>query len=74
MQLAMKVTGTCKFFDSTKGFGFITTESGEDVFVHQSSIYSQGFRSLMEGEPLEFDVQVNMSILHTLAYIQNLNL
>jgi CspA family cold shock protein len=39
-----KQVGTVKFFDTAKGFGFITAPSGEDVFVHQTAIYSQGFR------------------------------
>jgi len=47
--------GTCKWFDVEKGYGFITLEGEErDVFVHQSDIYSPGFRSLAEGEALEF--------------------
>ncbi|RYY82896.1 cold shock domain-containing protein [archaeon] len=54
----MKVTGTVKFFNPKKGFGFITPNDGTpDVFVHQSSIYAPGFRSLADGEVVEFDVQ-----------------
>ena len=49
------VRGTCKWFSSEKGFGFIQVEGQEsDVFVHQSDIYAPGFRSLAEGEPVEF--------------------
>ena len=52
----MKTSGTVKWFNDAKGFGFITTEAGEDVFVHFSAIQSQGFRSLAEGANVEFEV------------------
>jgi CspA family cold shock protein len=48
--------GTVKWFNADKGYGFIAPESGEDVFVHFSAIQSAGFRSLAEGQPVEFDV------------------
>ena len=48
--------GTVKWFNEAKGFGFISQEGGEDVFVHFSSIQGDGFRTLAEGEPVEFDV------------------
>lgn len=48
--------GTVKWFNDAKGFGFITTSSGEDVFVHFSAIQARGFRSLQEGAAVEFDV------------------
>ncbi len=51
--------GTVKFFNAEKGFGFISSEGQEDVFVHFSSIESQGFRSLAEGEQVEFDVEAD---------------
>jgi len=52
----MRTSGTVKWFNDAKGFGFITTERGEDVFVHSSAIQSGGFRFLRKGEPVEFDV------------------
>ena len=52
----MRSTGTVKWFNDAKGFGFITMEGGEDVFVHFSAIQAQGFRTLAEGSQVEFDV------------------
>ena len=49
--------GTVKWFNERKGFGFLSREDGEDVFVHYSSIQSSGFKSLAEGQSVEFDVQ-----------------
>ena len=48
--------GTVKWFNSDKGYGFITSENGKDVFVHFSAIQSSGFRSLEEGQRVTFDV------------------
>jgi CspA family cold shock protein len=48
--------GTVKWFNDSKGFGFITRDSGGDVFVHHSAIQSGGFRSLQEGQRVQFDV------------------
>jgi len=49
-------TGTVKFFNSEKGYGFISREQGADVFVHYSNIQGTGYRSLDEGQKVEFDV------------------
>jgi CspA family cold shock protein len=51
-----RTTGTVKWFNDAKGFGFITSESGEDVFVHYSAIKAEGFRSLKEGSQVEYDL------------------
>lgn len=51
-----KITGTVKWFSDAKGYGFIERESGDDVFVHHSAIEGSGFKSLTEGEKVEFDV------------------
>ena len=50
-------TGVVKWFNDKKGFGFISRESGKDIFVHYSSIPSEGFRSLKEGDRVEFTVK-----------------
>ena len=49
-------TGTVKFFNAEKGFGFISRESGPDVFVHYSKIEGSGYRTLQEGQQVEFDI------------------
>ncbi len=52
----MKEQGTVKWFNASKGYGFIQRQSGEDVFVHFSAIQGDGYRSLAEGQAVEFDV------------------
>jgi cold shock protein len=49
-------TGTVKFFNSEKGYGFISREQGDDVFVHYSNIQGEGYKTLTEGQQVEFDV------------------
>ena len=49
-------TGTVKFFNAEKGFGFISREQGDDVFVHFSNIEGDGYKTLSEGDHVEFDV------------------
>jgi CspA family cold shock protein len=48
--------GTVKWFNKTKGYGFISSDSGEDIFVHYSAIQSDGFKQLKDGERVEFTV------------------
>jgi CspA family cold shock protein len=53
----MPEIGTVKWFNNDKGYGFIKRETGEDVFVHHSAIQASGYRTLNEGERVEFDVK-----------------
>ena len=50
------INGTVKWFNSEKGFGFITGEDGKDVFVHFSAIQDEGFKTLTEGQGVEFEI------------------
>ena len=52
-----KVTGTVKWFNESKGFGFIEQEAGEDVFVHFRAIQGDGFKTLAEGQQVEFEIE-----------------
>ena len=54
--MAERVQGTVKWFNGDKGFGFISQEDGDDLFVHYSEIQSDGFRSLNEGDNVEFEI------------------
>ena len=54
--MSNRETGTVKWFNESKGFGFIERESGADVFVHFSAIQSEGFKTLAEGQKVEFNV------------------
>ncbi|MEO6259089.1 MAG: cold-shock protein, partial [Thermoanaerobaculia bacterium] len=53
----MPEVGTVKWFNNDKGFGFIKRDTGEDVFVHHTAIQSSGYRTLNEGDRVEFDVK-----------------
>ena len=53
------VEGTIKWFNSKKGFGFIEQETGDDVFVHYSAIEMSGFKTLSEGERVQFEIEEN---------------
>ena len=55
--MSERTTGTVKWFTGSKGFGFISREDGDDVFVHYSAIQGDGFRNLDEGQRVEFDVE-----------------
>jgi len=56
--MSERIIGTVKWFNGSKGYGFIARESGEDVFVHYSAIQGEGFRNLEENEQVEFEVQM----------------
>jgi cold shock protein len=55
--MSERQTGTVKWFNDKKGFGFISKESGGDVFVHHSAIMADGFRTLKEGDRVEFSIK-----------------
>ncbi len=54
--MSARVKGTVKWFNSEKGYGFITPESGPDLFVHYSEIKGNGYRTLNEGDKVEFEI------------------
>lgn len=55
--MADRIVGTVKWFNNSKGFGFISQEGGDDVFVHYSAIQGDGFHSLQEGQKVEFSIE-----------------
>ena len=55
--MAERVTGKVKWFNASKGYGFLEREGGPDVFVHYSAIQSDGFRTLQEGQEVEFEIE-----------------
>jgi CspA family cold shock protein len=56
-EVAVVAIGTVKWFNDAKGYGFISQEGGEDVFVHHRAIEMEGFRTLKQGERVEFEIQ-----------------
>jgi cold shock protein len=55
--MSERISGTVKWFNASKGYGFIGNESGEDVFVHYSAIAMEGYRRLEEGQTVEFSIE-----------------
>lgn len=55
--MSKRIVGTVKWFNAGKGYGFLEQEDGEDVFVHYSAIQSDGYRTLNEGQRVEFDIE-----------------
>ena len=55
--MSERVTGTVKWFNDAKGYGFLAQDGGKDVFVHHSAIVAEGFRSLAEGDKVEFSIE-----------------
>jgi CspA family cold shock protein len=65
--VAERETGTVKWFNDGKGYGFITRDAGGDVFVHFSEVQGEGFRSLVEGQKVEFEVAQGQKGLQAVA-------
>jgi CspA family cold shock protein len=55
--MSERITGIVKWFDAGRGYGFVARDGGEDVFVHQSAIQTEGYRTLAEGQRVEFEVE-----------------
>jgi CspA family cold shock protein len=55
--MSERITGTVKWFNATKGYGFIAQDGGEDVFVHYSAVQMEGYRKLKEGQLVEFSIE-----------------
>jgi cold shock protein len=65
--MSQSETGTVKWFNDAKGFGFISHPSGQDVFVHYSSIISEGFKTLRDGESVTYEVTQGEKGLHAVS-------
>ncbi len=66
------MTGTVKFFNSTKGYGFITVEGGEDIFFHQSNVKETGFRdTLKQGDLVTFDIKTELKGKRAINIVRN---
>jgi cold shock protein len=68
--MSERVTGTVKWFNRAKGYGFIAREGGEDVFVHYSAIQENGFRNLEEGQQVEFEVEMGPKGAHAVKVVK----
>ena len=68
--MSERVTGTVKWFNRAKGYGFIAREGGEDVFVHYSAIQEDGFRNLEEGQQVEFEVEMGPKGAHAVKVVK----
>jgi CspA family cold shock protein len=67
---SMKRTGTVKWFNETKGYGFIEQEGGKDIFVHYTAIQMDGYRTLKEGQPVEYTVMETPKGLQAVVCMQ----
>lgn len=66
-----RMTGVVKFFDNRKGFGFLTGEDGNEVYVHFSDIQQEGFKSLKDGESVTYDVEDSEKGPHAVRVVKN---
>ena len=67
--MAERASGTVKWFNATKGYGFIERESGDDVFVHHSAIQMEGYKTLQEGQSVDFDIETGPKGLQAASVI-----